>query len=261
MRIKGLWRLKKWVQDPKAEWLKLFLAMPHRVRCNVCEWEGRRFLSDEWHPFTVCPACASQVRHRLLVAAMSQLDDLTFIHLARGKRVLHFAPEPELAKRFREISAYYVNAGYFLSEHDIDISNMRTVAEKQFDLLIACDVLEHVHNDQSALQEIHRVLAERGWAIITVPQPDHMAKTFEDPSVTDPKQREKVFGQWDHLRLYGDNFAELLEHAGFSVRIVTAHDFPATVVRKHVLSPPIPSSHPLASNQRRIFFAQKRTGG
>lgn len=39
--------------------------------------------------------------------------------------------------------------------------------------------------------------------------------TYEDLSVTDPLERERLFGQHDHLRRYGPDFIQRLENAGF----------------------------------------------
>jgi hypothetical protein len=93
-----------------------------------------------------------------------------------------------------------------------------------------------------------------------VPQQDHLEKTWGDPSITDPEQRLKQFGQRDHVRIFGDDTPQLLESVGFRVRVVTEKDFPADVARKHVLFPPVLSKRPLATNYRKVFFAQKPPG-
>ena len=71
------------------------------------------------------------------------------------------------------------------------------------------------------------------------------------------KERERIFGQSDHLRIFGNDMKELLESVGFKVRVISADDFPPDIVKKHVLFPPVFSSHPLATNHRRVYFAQK----
>jgi SAM-dependent methyltransferase len=140
----------------------------------------------------------------------------------------------------------------------LDISNMKAVADKSFDLIIACDVLEHVPDDSAALREIHRVLTPNAWAILTVPQKDDLERTYEDPEIVTPIGRKEAFGQEDHLRIYGADFSDRIRLHGFLVTSVDERDFDAEVVKKHVLFPPVPSRHPLATNYRKVFFAQKK---
>ncbi len=229
------------------------------VECNICGWYGERMESDNWHPHTICPNCHSQVRHRLLMASMGQLEPVSLTVLVDRRRILHFAPEPALAARISTRAARYVTADYLRAGVDLqlDISAMPTVADASFDLLIACDVLEHVEDDHRAMREIRRVLAPGGTAILTVPQKDGLVTTFEDPSVIAPADRERVFGQRDHLRIYGDDFPDQLRAAGFDVCAVTAQDFPPDDVRRGVLFPPVLSDKPLATNHRKIFFARR----
>lgn len=232
---------------------------PYRVQCNACGWKGRILSSDSWHPHTICPDCGSQVRHRLLFAAVGNLANLGIDALARDKRVLHFAPEAVVAELLSHRAGKYVTADFLKDSVDLrlDMSDMREIASGSFDLVVACDVLEHVPDDSAALREVHRLLSARGWAILTVPQKDHLPTKYEDAAMKTPEQRERAFGQDDHLRIYGDDFAQFVEAHGFSVTAVDEGSFDAAMVKRHVLAPPIRSQHPLATNFRRIFFAQK----
>ena len=126
------------------------------------------------------------------------------------------------------------------------------------DSLIACDVLEHVPDDTQALQEIHRVLAEHGWVILTVPQKDGLETKYENPTITDPEERKRIFGQEDHLRIYGNDFNLFLEKHGFTVTVINEKSFDSEMVQKHVLFPPVLSKHPLATNYRSVYFGQKK---
>ena len=86
-----------------------------------------------------------------------------------------------------------------------------------FDVILCSHVLEHIPDDRKALSEFFRVLKPGGWAILQVPI---MADTtFEDFSVTDPKEREKLFGQHGHVRSYGLDYGDRLTEAGFSVTV------------------------------------------
>lgn len=234
------------------EWRNRF---PRRVSCNICGWAGSKFASDSWHPHTICCRCGSQVRHRLLVAA---LQEPRFANILTAKRVLHFAPEALLSDVFRREAVAYVTANINGSAQlRLDITSMPEISDNSYDAVVACDVLEHVRNDRDALAEIRRVLSPDGFAILTVPQKDGLADTYEDSSITNPSDRERHFGQWDHLRIYGDSFPLIVEDCGFRVSTIDAASFAQAVVKRHVLFPPIVSSHPLATNHRRIFFGQK----
>ncbi|MGH9855729.1 MAG: methyltransferase domain-containing protein [Blastocatellia bacterium] len=160
----------------------------------------------------------------------------------------------------REYAGRYITADFLREDVDmtLDISDMTPVKPGEFDIVVACDVLEHVGADVRAMREIFRVLRIGGYAILTVPQKDNLEETFEDNTIVDPVERERVFGQWDHLRIYGNNFPEILESVGFKVITVRETDFSEAMVKRHVLFPPGLSNKPLATNYRKVFFARKR---
>ncbi|HLB33143.1 MAG TPA: methyltransferase domain-containing protein [Chthoniobacterales bacterium] len=227
--------------------------------CNICQWEGARFGDDAWHPGTVCPHCGSQVRHRMLTAMLdgrSSFPELQEHSLLAGKTVLHFAPERQLRHRIEKASKKYISSDYDRGDIDLklNMSAMPTIADTSFDVVIACDVLEHVPDDRAAMRELYRILKPNGIAIITAPQKDSPSTTDEDPSITDPEQRLKNFGQRDHLRIYGDDLKERLTATGFQVTIINTASFSTTDSDRFVLVPPKRSSHPLATNNRRLYI-------
>jgi len=215
-------------------------------------------MDDIWHEGTICPNCYSDVRHRLLAAALMDLQEFSMSELVTNKDVLHFAPEPQISEKFRSAARTYETADFHRQDVDrnLDITRMSSVHNGSVDLVVACDVLEHV-DDRSALTEINRILKLGGIAILTVPQKDHANLTYEDDSITTPEAREDAFGQSDHLRIYGNDFAARVESAGFSVRQVDSEGFSDEVRKRFVLAPPKLSSHPLATNYRKIFFCRK----
>jgi SAM-dependent methyltransferase len=234
----------------------------HGIFCNICEWEGRAFADDIWHPETVCPNCRSQVRHRMLAAifdGQSNLPGLDQNSLLAGKNILHFALERQLRERIQKIAGRYTTADYDRGDCDLklNMSAMPELDDSQFDIIIACDVLEHVPDDLAAMRELHRILKPGGTAILTVPQKDSPSSTDEDSSVTDPTERERRFGQKDHVRMYGDDFPERLTRSGFKVEIISAGSFDGETLNRHTLHPPVSNSNPLATNQRRIYIAKK----
>ena len=238
---------------------RYLVKFPSRVQCNLCEWQGRRLLSDAWHPHTICPNCGSQVRHRLMVAAMNSFEPLSFKNLVNDKNVLHFAPEPLLSPMLISASNQYLTADYARDDTDLqlDMCDMRVLDDNSFDLIIACDVLEHVSNDSIALNELYRILKPEGCAILTIPQKDDLKETFEDRTITTEAGRLEAFGQEDHLRIYGDDFPETLKSHNFSVTTIDERNFDDETVKKNVLFPPVLSPHPLATNYRKVFFALK----
>ena len=155
----------------------------------------------------------------------------------------------------------YVTADYDKTDVDLnlDISNMSTIADGEFDLLIASDVLEHVYDDKKAISEIHRILKVDGRAILTVPQKDNLKSTIEDLSNLSEIDREKKFGQHDHYRIYGVDFYNKLQEADFNINIFDANSFPKKNRRKFILSPPVLGTHPMVTNYRRIYHAIKKS--
>jgi SAM-dependent methyltransferase len=198
------------------------------------------------------------VRHRLLAAAITECADLRGL-LGSDRAVLHFSPE-YCVRRFVEPRAgEYVRADYMTDDCDIhlDITNMSEIPGGRFDVIIACDVIEHIGDDIAAFRECRRVLRDGGTAIFTVPQADADVATYEDPSQVTPEQRTAAFGQHDHVRLYGSDFGRRLESVGFHVRVVDAGAFAPGLVHQHVLAPPVVNPPPFDFNWRRIYFASR----
>ena len=89
--------------------------------------------------------------------------------------------------------------------------------DNQYDLILCNHVLEHIPNDLKAMTELYRVLKKGGTLIAQVPLNEESIKTLEDDSITDPKDRNRFFGQYDHVRLYGQDYYKRLKSVGFSV--------------------------------------------
>ncbi|MPZ76522.1 MAG: methyltransferase domain-containing protein [Deltaproteobacteria bacterium] len=191
-----------------------------RVTCPCCGWHFRGFL-----PFGVvvkrthalCPRCGSLERHRLLWLYLKNRTDL----FDRNHRVLHFAPERIFAKVFRTMPLlHYVSADLSSKRARLKTDIMDIPCkDNSFDVVLCNHVLEHVADDQKAMRELCRVLSPGGWAILQTPIDTQRAKTFEDPTITSPSERERAFGQHNHVRLYGRDYKERLEKAGFTVKV------------------------------------------
>ena len=237
----------------------VLLAFPPNISCNLCGWQGRHFSGDSWHPQTICPRCGSQVRHRLLAATWQETGTLSAEKILRDKKVLHIAPEKVISQVIQQYTKNYVTADFLRPGVDmkLDITQMTEIADNTYDVFVACDVLEHVADDRQALQEIFRILTPQGMGIFTVPQADDRTETLEDPSVNTPEAREKIYGQSDHVRLYGSDIEQRIIDAGFQLTMIDETHFPAEQVQKQVLFPPVLSTDPLATNYRKLYFAQK----
>lgn len=207
------------------------------VECPCCGGTFRRFAPYGVHPrrpFARCPGCGAMERHRHLWLFLRRRTDL----FARPQRLLHFAPEAVFRGRLAgQPHLDYVTADLAPGRAAVrvDIAHV-PFADASFDAILCNHVLEHVPNDRRAMAELLRVLRPGGWAIVQVPQRARMRDTVEDASVTDPRERARRFGQSDHLRLYGGDYADRLRAAGFDV---TAERFgaglPADVQARHGL--------------------------
>ncbi len=244
-----------------------FFFFGSKVECNICHFKGNVFESDSWHKFTICPNCWSSVRQRLLWAMLNWSSEWNLTALVKGKTLLHFAPDQCITKKIKDIAGVYktadfLAAGYVQSypdiDYNLDISEMPTIGNDEYDCLIACDVLEHVYDDKKAIDEMYRVLKLGGYCILTVPQKDHLEKTYEDKKIVHPAERKEKFGQEDHVRIYGSDFIQLMKNGGFETYQVDEKIFDAKKRVRHVLFPPVLSDHPLATNHRKIFIGQKR---
>lgn len=188
----------------------------NRYYCTLCARGFRRFLTvgDPPRPNAMCPGCASLERHRLLWHVLQERwRDGT---LANGGRLLHVAPELVLADIFKRQFEQYVSIDLDGTQamHAMDITDL-SFADGSFDAIVCNHVLEHVPNDRIAIAELFRVLKPGGWGSIQVPMAG--AVTQEDLSISDPVERRRLYGQEDHVRMYGSDYTNRLREAGFEV--------------------------------------------
>jgi SAM-dependent methyltransferase len=194
----------------------------NRFYCPVCGKSFRKFypFGVNPRPNACCPNCGSLERHRFFWVALRTLQKKGLIK--QGGRLLHVAPETCLAEEFRKEYDYLsidLDGKKAMMAMDITAMNF---ADETFDAVICNHVLEHIPNDRKAMQELNRVLKPGGWASIQVPIKGDI--TQEDLSITDPKERLHLYGQEDHVRYYGRDFADRLEEAGFEVILIPKSD-------------------------------------
>jgi SAM-dependent methyltransferase len=193
-----------------------------RRYCPVCDTHLARFIGYRGRTNALCPVCLSLERHRLTWLFLTERTDLTN---GRAKRLLHMAPERGLERRLRGLPGVdYVSADLNdpAAMLHFDVTNI-PLPDESFDVIMCSHVLEHVPDDRRAMSELSRILSSSGWALIEVP-PVRVAETFEDPSVTDPKERRRVFGQADHVRIVGDDYPGRLEENGWTIRRYPAEE-------------------------------------
>ena len=161
------------------------------------------------------PSTYSLERHRLL---WLYLKNETSFFKAKLK-VLHFAPESALMNQFKKLknlSYDTVDLNSPIADIKADICDLPFL-DNSYDFILCNHVLEHVIDDDKAMRELYRVLKKNGLGIFQVPIDYNRDTTFEDFSVTNKKERNKLFGQYDHVRIYGLDFFDRLQKAGFSV--------------------------------------------
>ena len=162
-----------------------------------------------------CPVCYSFDRERLLYLYLLKKTNF----FTEKAKVLHVAPEGGLSRIIKAHS----NIDYLTADINannvmvrMDITEINYPAET-FDVIICNHVLEHIIDDGKAMSELYRVLKAGGWGILQVPISLSLGKTYEDLSVTDPSERETVFGQSNHVRIYGIDYLDRLKKSGFEV--------------------------------------------
>ena len=179
--------------------------------------ENHRIIGAGYHPDHRCPVCRSTRRERLVFLYLMRR---TSILDGRTRRLLHVAPEHRIASALAKVPGLsYLSADLEGSRAmvPIDITAM-TFGDGEFDAIVCNHVLEHLHDDRRAMTELFRVLKPGGFAILQVPFSANLAATHEDPTVTSPEEREREFGQRDHVRIYAhDDYLARLVRAGFAV--------------------------------------------
>lgn len=190
----------------------------NKVECPICGKHYRKFLPYGYiisRENALCPNCLSLERHRLLWLYLKEKTNL----FKEDISFLHIAPELCFIPRFRkQDNIKYTTADLESPWADIhlNIENI-PIEDNSYDALMANHILEHVDNLDKALSEIRRVLKPGGWAILISPINPKRETTYSDPSITNPIEREKHFGQKDHVREFGKDYAEVLRESGLEV--------------------------------------------
>ncbi len=234
-----------------------FSLLPKNKQCNICGKRVFNFLPltgyflkmfkkygfrhtqkgafetiDTDHFF--CPQCYSTDRERLYAWYLKK-----YVLLGKDEALLDFAPSKGFSNWVkRNYECKYVTTDLFIEGMDVktDIENMDVFPDDSFDFVICSHIMEHVNNDQQAMNEIFRILKKPARAIIMTPILIDFDGIDEDPSCTEVAERWRRFGQDDHIRLYSKKiFTERLEKAGFHVEQITNTDIPDADINKYGL--------------------------
>ncbi len=164
------------------------------------------------------PGTLSLERHRLMWLYLQQQTAF----FTKPAKVLHIAPEQAFFKRFKKLKNLdYITTDLYspLADVKADITVL-PFADNEFDVIFCNHVLEHIPDDTKAMQELFRVMKSDGFGIFQVPLDNNRTETFQDDSITDPDERTRIFGQYDHVRVYGMDYFDKLRSVGFKVEAV-----------------------------------------
>ena len=197
--------------------------------------DGKRFRKflpygyEKQRENVLSPSTLSLERHRLLWLYLKNQTDF----FNTPKKVLHFAPEQAFYKRFKKLKHLdYVTTDLNspIAMVKADICNLPFDSDS-FDVILCNHVLEHILEDTKAMHELYRVMRPGGLGIFQIPQDLNRETTFEDHTITDEKERAKIFGQYDHVRIYGRDYFDKLREIGFKVDEV---DYTSTLSNQEI---------------------------
>ncbi len=166
------------------------------------------------------PGTMSLERHRMLWLYLKEKTDF----FTAPYKMLHIAPEQCYFKIFRGMK----NLDYTTGDYNSPIADVHfdlhhaPFEDNSFDVIFCNHVLEHVEDSAQCMRELYRIMRPGGWGIFQVPIDTTRAETYEDKSITSPEERAIHYWQKDHVRLFGLDYQQKLEAAGFKV---TTDDF------------------------------------
>lgn len=204
-----------------SKWARPFLDLYYRGNKYTDPINGksyRKFLPYGYvniRENVLSPGTLSLERHRLLWLYLQ--NETGFLN--KKLKVLHVAPEQAFYKKFKKNKNWEyitVDLSSPLAEIKADITRL-PFQDNSFDLIFCNHVLEHIKDDKKAMKELYRVMKPGGTGIFQVPLDKNRQESFEDDSITDPEERSRIFGQYDHVRIYGMDYFEKLKKCGFEV--------------------------------------------
>ena len=223
-------------------WVRPFLALYLRGKKYEDPIDGKTF--RKFLPYgygspranVLSPSTLSLERHRLLWLYLTRETDF----FSKPLKVLHVAPEQAFYKRFKnQKNLTYITTDLYspLADVKADLCAL-PFEDNSFDVIFCNHVLEHIPDDAQAMRELYRVMKKGGWGIFQVPQDINRAYTFEDDTIIDPAERTRIFGQYDHVRVYGLDYFDRLRQVGFEVEeIIYSTHFTTEEIERYRIVP------------------------
>ena len=257
-----LWKKTGLIRD--LFYLAHCIRNPESKRVFYCPCCGRRFAGftdmkfyDDVERFdpdrfekqmqdVMCPFCYSAPRQRILAVWAEENKELL-----KGAKILYFAPEHSMMNWLKKNGVKVTTADLFQKDVDLklDITDI-SLPDGSYDMVICNHVLEHVSNYEKALSELNRILKPCGILIISFPI-DPALETVLEKDAPAPEDRIRIFGQNDHVRLFGKDSRELIEKYGFKVSVIDTGKMPETI---------LPVTGPADYDSNIIFSCIKETG-
>jgi SAM-dependent methyltransferase len=208
-------------------------VLPGHNTCNICgaenvQFETRPARGDELFFEThnvigggsrkncICPVCCSVDRNRFVYWVLQNKTD---IFSGGGQKILHFAPEKQIydiLKKQKDTAYYPCDLFPKNGMIKVDATDI-PFKDDVFDFVIINHVMEHIPDELRALRELYRVLKPSGTVVLSVPICCDLEETFEDSSIVTPEDRDKYYGQKDHVRLYGRDYIQRFSQSGFDI--------------------------------------------
>jgi SAM-dependent methyltransferase len=200
----------------KAYLYKISHPLKKKFICPICGYSGP-FKSFTWQWYAehyYCPMCLSATRHRLQYLTVKRLSEH---YDFSSKILLHFAPESSLQPFLKEIFGIYCTSNIIRNGVDCiaDLCNLPFKGQS-CDVIFASHVMEHIHDDYSALKEIWRILKPGGMAFLPVP-------VFGPVTVEYPQRNME---EYEHVRAPGLDYFTRYKEIFSEVRIFNSNDFP-----------------------------------
>ena len=218
----------------------LFREKEGKVYCPCCgkhfaQFKDERYYTDEKHynpalfsnsrQDVMCDFCRSAPRHRI-IAEWAQKN----ISILKDSRILYFAPELSMMLWFKRHGIRVKTADLFDKRADLKLDlNSLDIPDESEDIVFCNHVLEHVPDYNVALSELHRILRNSGMLIICFPV-DKESEDVREEATDSAEERIRLYGQYDHLRVFGKNSKKMLESAGFEVDTIDLADMPENIV-------------------------------
>ena len=141
---------------------RINVSLEKITRCPICSAIFPHSPSD-----LKCIGCGSLPRHRQIHDFLQRRTNPF-----DGKKVLAcYANSLEIAfilDKVHSLTNFDIRPVHE-ADMQMDIQNMRVLQDASFDAFMAVHVLNHVKDDHRAIQEVHRILAPGGAALITIP--------------------------------------------------------------------------------------------